>query len=115
MTAQEPSDGAVQLSRPSATLPVRSCTDARSRPVSLRVELAGLTRAACTSRSFWAVTVAAGAIAGAGTGPSYVAPAATVAEPYASSLTAAGLSGVMVGTAAGQAGPIVRSMVTPRR
>nr|BFD80942.1 hypothetical protein StreXyl84_03430 [Streptomyces sp. Xyl84] len=48
---RSPSAGAVQVRVPSLTRGVRSVTEPASRPVSLRVESAGSTRAACTARS----------------------------------------------------------------
>lgn len=109
-----PSSGAVQDTRPPTTCAARSVTVAWSRRTGSAVgELPADTRTAWTRKSRWSVTPGSGSSA-AGSGPSYVDPAATVVNPWASSFAAAGLSGVMEGTAAGQAGPMVRSTRTSR-
>src|SRR4051812_13403684 len=111
MRIQLPLSGAVKVTLlPASGVSVRSVVGSTVYAV-LGGAPAVVTLTAWTQRSFCCVTPAAGATTGAGAAPEYVP--LTFWMPYASSLIAPGLSGVMLGTALGQDGPAVRSMLMP--
>ena len=113
MTTHSAPEGAVQVSRPSATCVVTSWTLASSSTTGWFTGRE-VTFATCTAIRVLRVTPDEGATTGSGSVASYVVPPATLATPCTSSWAAPGLSGVIVGVAAGHAGPMVMSIRRPR-